>query len=198
MTLRRNTSIAALAFLALACAMLSSSTPWAAEPALTIAAGPGEVQVQAMPIRLRATPPIRLLRRRPASDQASRKEASQERMPARQERRRPQRRKRRHPRPSPPRRRKSPPRARKSRPLPPNLTRLKAKGEEDQAAPAKEEDKDKEAVAPAEGDEAQAGVRPRPRRSRRVTFRSPPTRWPRRHLRRSSRTAHAAIRPARP
>ena len=35
MTLRRNTSIAAFAFLALACAMLSSSTPWAAEPALT-------------------------------------------------------------------------------------------------------------------------------------------------------------------
>ncbi|MGH6824833.1 DUF4384 domain-containing protein [Methyloceanibacter sp.] len=42
MTLRRNTSIAALALLALACAMLSSSTPWAAEPALTVAAGPGE------------------------------------------------------------------------------------------------------------------------------------------------------------
>src|SRR5262245_14308874 len=42
MTLRRNTSIAAFAFLALACAMLSSSTPWAAEPAPTVAAGPGE------------------------------------------------------------------------------------------------------------------------------------------------------------
>src|SRR5262245_25389569 len=43
MTLRRNTSIAALALLALACAMFSSSTPWAAEPAPTVvAAGPGD------------------------------------------------------------------------------------------------------------------------------------------------------------
>src|SRR5262245_14802791 len=42
MTLRRNTSIAVFAFLALSCAMLSSSTPWAAEPAPTVAAGPGE------------------------------------------------------------------------------------------------------------------------------------------------------------
>src|SRR5512147_2072586 len=40
MTLRRNTLIAAFAFLTLACAVLSSSTPWAAEPALIVAAGP--------------------------------------------------------------------------------------------------------------------------------------------------------------
>ncbi len=149
MTLRRNTSIAAFAFLALACAMLSSSTPWAPSRRLPSLRVLGKAPVQAMPIRLRATPlippPRRLARislparrrarkgcRRARSERDGRAERSRaggctcgEGGRARQGRRA----------------------GRSAKP-----DEADGKDEEKEAAPAKEEDKGKEAAAPAEGE----------------------------------------------
>ena len=138
-----------------------------------------------------------LPRRRLARIRPPRKEASQERMPARQERKRLQSRKKPRRRPSLRRRQKSPPRA-KSRPLPPSLTRLKARARKKRLPLPRKRTKTRKLRLPPKAKKPKLRVRPRRRRSRPATFRSPPTRWPRRHLRRSSKTAHAAIRPAPP
>src|SRR5262245_64546272 len=112
----------------------------------------GKAEVQAVPIRLPATPLIRLPLRRLAR-MPPRKEARQERVPARRPRQRLSLR----------RRQKSPPSA-KSRQLPPSLMRLKAEEAKAESSAAAEKVKAGDIPVPAD-------------------------QWPRRHLRRSSKTA---------
>ena len=156
MTLRRNISIAALAFLALACAMLSSSTPWAAELALTIAAGPGESpspgDADTAPGDTSDTAPAAA----PGGDQASPQESEPGKdtgAPGAEETAAP---KEAAPEAEPAEKAEEPAKGEEEQAAPAKSDEAEGKGEKDQAAPAKEEDKDKEAAAPAEGDEAQA------------------------------------------
>jgi hypothetical protein len=154
MTLRRNTLIAAFAFLALACAMLSSSTPWAAEPALTVAEGPGDSptpgDADTAPGETSDTAPAA----EPGDDQGSPQGSEPGKdagAPGAEETAEP---KEAAPEAEPAEKAEEPAKGEdQAAPAKPDEAEGKA---EDQAAPAKEEDKDKEAAAPAEGEEAQA------------------------------------------
>jgi Domain of unknown function (DUF4384) len=139
MTLRRNTSIAAFAFLALACAMLSSSTPWAAEPALTVAAGPGDSSSPGDADRVPGEASDTAPAVEPGDDQAS----PQESEPAKDAG-------------APGAEETAEPKEAAPEAEPTEKAEKPAKGEEHQAAPAKEEDEDKEAAAPAEVEQAEA------------------------------------------
>ena len=151
MTLRRNTSIAAFALLALACAMLSSSTPWAAEPAPTVAAGPGESSssgdADTAPGDTSDTAPAA-----PGEDQASPQGSEPAGAPGAEETAEP---KEAAPEAKPAEKAEEPAKG-EEQAAPAKPDEADGKDEKEEAAPAKEEDKGKEAAAPAEGEEAQA------------------------------------------
>ena len=155
MTLRRNTSIAAFAFLALACAMLSSSTPWAAEPAPTVAAGPGESaspgDADTAPGDTSDSAPAAA----PGEDQASPQGSEPGKdagAPGAEETAEP---KEAAPEAEPAEKAEEPAKG-EEQAAPAKPDEADGKDEKKEAAPAKEEDKGKEAAAPAEGEEAQA------------------------------------------
>jgi hypothetical protein len=158
MTLRRNTSIAALALLALACAMLSSSTPWAAEPALTVAAGPGESpspgDTDTAPGDTSDTAPATA----PGGDQASPQASEPGKdtgAPGAEETAEP---KEAAPEAKPAEKAEEPAKGKEEQAAPAKLEKSEGKGEEEQAAPAKsqeDEGKGGEQAAPAKPEKAE-------------------------------------------
>jgi hypothetical protein len=163
MTLRRNSLIAAFAFLALACAMLSSSTPWAAEPAPAVAAGPGDSPGDAGPAPGEASDTAPAAE--PGDDEASPQESEPGKdtgAPGAEETAEP---KEAAPEAKPAEKVEEPAKGEQEQAAPAKPDEAGDKDEQDQAAPAKEEgkepdkdkdkDKDKEAAAPAEGEDIQ-------------------------------------------